>query len=120
MTEPFPAEPESPSSVRAQLVELAGHLKDVAHLEPAAQRALADLVVELAGALDPAATSEQRAHLADASAQLVRALHEQHNEGLVAAAKHRLEEAAARAEATAPVATGVARRLIELLSELGI
>jgi hypothetical protein len=40
--------------------------------------------------------------------------------GLLAAARHRFEAAVTRAELEAPMATGIARRLIETLANLGI
>ena len=116
MTDPSP----TASPVRANLLEVARLLREAHHLDAAAQRELADLVDELAGVLDPAAPSDQAAHLAETSAHLARALHDPHHPGLLAAAKARLEDAAARAEVNAPVATGVARRLIDALARLGI
>ena len=115
MTDPSHGPP-----IRANLLEVARLLRKADHLEPEAQSELADLVDELAGALDPAAPGEQAAHLAESSAHLARALHDQHHPGLIEAARRRLEDAAARAEVHAPVATGVARRLIEALARLGI
>jgi hypothetical protein len=109
-----------PEDVKQHLLECATLLRNADHLEPRAQQALADLVVELVDALDPAGASEHTAHLAECSAQLARALHEQHDTGLVAAARRRLEAAAARAEAEAPVATGLARQLVEVLSGIGV
>ena len=120
--QPAPAPAPAPplDEIRARLLACAMSLRDADHIEPEAQRALADLVIELASALDPRAASAQAAHLAESSAYLVEALHEPENPGLIAAARRRVEEAAARAEAGAPVATGVARQLIDLLAGLGI
>jgi hypothetical protein len=115
-----PAAADSLDEIRARLLACAMSLRDADHIEPEAQRALADLVLELADALDPRAPTAQTAHLAETSAHLVEALHEPHNAGLIATARRRVEEAAARAEAGAPVATGVARQLIDLLAGLGI
>jgi hypothetical protein len=58
--------------------------------------------------------------LANTAANLARALHQQHNPTLLSAAKQRLEQAALRAEAQVPMATGVARRLLDTLADLGI
>jgi|SRR5579864_4547518 len=120
MPEQPSSRPENVSSVQANLLELSRVLRSADHLKPAAQRALADLVDELAKTLGPSATQEQTANLGASAAQLVRALHERQHVGLLTAAKKRLEDAAAKAETKAPVATGVARRLIDLLAELGI
>ena len=70
--------------------------------------------------IDPHAPTVQAEHLAESSTHLVEALHRRHHAGLIAAAKERLEEAASRAEAEAPVATGLARRLIDTLANMGI
>lgn len=112
---PWPAE-----AIKGHLLECARRLREADHLDPPSQEALADLIVELVGALDPSVSSERTAHLAECSAGLAKALHERHETGLVTAAKHRLEAAAARAEAEAPVATGLARRLIDALAGIGV
>jgi hypothetical protein len=119
--------PEQPSpgldaatQIRANLLESARLLREAHHIDPEAQRTLADLVEELSEALDPsAASSDHTVHLAESSTHLVQALHQRH-EGLIASAQARLAAAAARAESDAPVATGIARRLINALSDLGI
>lgn len=113
--------PTDPEALRTRLLECARLLRATRHLEPDTRQAVADLVSELAAALGAtAAPSEHAAHLAATSAQLVDALHDQHDAGLVTAARHRLEEVAARAEAKAPVAAGVVRRLIDALASIGI
>jgi hypothetical protein len=119
------SEPESPgpvpsSPLQQSLLKLAPLLREAHHLEPEVQEILADLIDELVRAVDPAAPSAQTEHLAETSAHLVRVLHRKQHVGLLTAAKERLEEAAARAEAEAPVATGLARRLVETLAGLGI
>jgi hypothetical protein len=120
--------PEQPSPgsdaaarIRANLLESARLLREAGHIEPEAQRTLADLVEELGEALDPsAASSDHTVHLAESSTHLVQALHQKHDEGLIASARDRLASAAARAESDAPMATGIARRLINALADLGI
>ena len=120
--------PEDPSSeaqtgaqIRASLHELAQELRQTHHLEPEAQEALADLVEELGNALTPTApASSETAHLASSAASLARALHQEQSPTLLSAAKQRLEQAALRAETKAPVATGVARRILDVLADLGI
>src|SRR4051794_20968196 len=102
--------PDAAAQIRANLLESARLLREVDHIDPEAQRTLADLVEELGEALDPSATSsDYTAHLAESSTHLVRALHQRHA-GLIASARARLAAAAARAESDAPVATGIARR----------
>jgi len=90
------------------------------HLDAGARRELADLMDELAEAIGPAADAGQADHLAETSAHLIRALHDRQDAGGLAAAKDRLAAAAARAEAKASVATGIALRLIDTLASLGI
>jgi hypothetical protein len=120
MTEPTPPTPEAVATVRTQLQEVVPLLREGRHLDRDVQQALADLVDELIRMMDPHAPADSTAHLAESSTQLVRALHRKQHTGMLAAAKARLEEAATRAEAEAPMATGLARRLIDTLSNLGI
>jgi hypothetical protein len=120
MTEPTPPTPETAAAVRTQLKEIVPLLRSSRHIEPEVQEALADLVDELIRVMDPNAPAVEAAHLAESSTHLVEALHRKHHAGLIAAAKERLESAATRAEAEAPVATGLARRLIDTLANLGI
>src|SRR3954471_20830623 len=120
MTDPAPLQPDAVTTVRARLLEVVPMLRGARHIEPDARRALADLVDELIRVMDPNAPAAQATHLAESSTHLVQALHRKHHAGLIAAAKERLEEAATRAEAEAPVATGLARRLIDTLANMGI
>ena len=120
------SEPTTPGSeaevnpdAKESLLNLAGLLRGAHHLTPETRTALADLMAELAEALGPGSAGPQATDLADSAAQAARALSEPHH-GLLTAARERLEAAAIRAEAKAPVATGVAWRLIDLLSEIGI
>ena len=115
MSEPQPSDSVAKFHAVAQL------LREAHHLGPEAQRELADLLDELGAALaSDAVPPAEKAHLADSAAHLVRALHQQHDEGLWGRARHRLEQAIVAAEAQAPVAAGVARRLVDALANLGI
>lgn len=117
--QPSPS-PDAAAQIRANLQESAKLLREAHHIDPEAQRTLADLVEELGEALDPTVASSSHAvHLAESSTHLVQALHQRH-EGLIASARDRLAAASARAEADAPMATGVARRLLDALAALGI
>jgi hypothetical protein len=121
MTEPISSpNPNRDAVSPTRLEEVVGLLRSSSHIDPQVQQALADLVDELIHSLDPNTPAAQAEHLAESSAHLVQALHRKHHAGLIAAAKDRLEEAATRAEAEAPVATGLARRLIDTLASLGI
>jgi hypothetical protein len=120
MTEATPPSAESVAAVRTKLQELVPLLRASGQIEPEARKALADLVDELIRVMDPNPPAVEAAHLAESSVHLVEALHRQHPVGLIAAAKKRLEDAATRTVAEAPVATGLARRLIDTLANLGI
>jgi hypothetical protein len=90
-------------------------------LKPEARQALADLVDELAPALRSTALPfAEVAHLNDSMTHLVQAIQQGHDSGLLAAARDRVERAIVAAEAHAPVAAGIARRLIDVLSNIGI
>lgn len=119
MTEP-PLGFDTSLPARENLEKLAPLLREADHIEPEVQKILADLVDELVRMVGPASTSARAEHLAETSAHLIQALHRKQHVGLLAAAKKRLEEAAARAETEAPVATGLARRLLDTLAGLGI
>src|SRR5205085_2308977 len=81
------------ADVPRKLRELSRLLRQADHLDPDAQRELADLMDELAGTLSPAVLqSAEAAHLADSTAHLARALQRPHDTGLLSAAKTRLAE----------------------------
>ena len=114
-------EGETPDpSVGTDIEELARRLGGVEHLEPEARATLAGLLRKLAAELDQAEPSAQKEQLAASAAQLVRAVRDQHEPGLVEAARERLEQAVARAETNAPVATDLVLQLIDVLAGLGI
>jgi hypothetical protein len=82
---------------------------------------LADLIDELGNAagsaeMPPAEVS----HLAESTTQFIQALHRRHEPGRLTAARNRLEQAVLQAESRAPVAAGVARRVLDALANLGI
>ncbi len=121
MPEQPPPDVPAPAEVQTTLHTIARLLRENPHLGPEEQRALADLVDELGHALHPATVpSEEMAHLAESTTHLVQALHQGHGAGLLSSARNRLEQAIIRAEAQAPVAAGVARRLLDTLANLGI
>jgi hypothetical protein len=121
MSEQQPGSPGIPPEVQASLQAVSKLLRAAHHLGPDAQRTLADLIEELGRAVGASrATPEELAHLADSTAKLAEAVHHQHDEGVLAAARDRLEEAVIGAEARAPVVAGVARRLLDALSNIGI
>jgi len=103
------------------MAEAARLLRQAHHLGPDAQQRLAELAEEMGKALDghPVSSAEM-SHLADTTASLVHALHKQHDTGLLSDARDRMERAIIAAEVQAPVATGVARRLLDALANIGI
>jgi hypothetical protein len=112
---------ETPSpAIGSDIEELARKLGGVEHLDPSARAKLAGLLRNLAGELDKGEPSAQQEQLAESAAQLVRAVHDQHSPGLIAAARERLDAAVARAEAKAPVTTDLVLQLIDTLAHLGI
>ena len=112
---------QPPPDALASLQTVARLLRGAQHLGPEAQRALADLVEELSQALaSESLSAQEKAHLAQTTENLARAVHEQHDQGLLSDARDRLEQAVVGIETRAPVATGVVRRLVDALANLGI
>jgi hypothetical protein len=100
---------------------LAQVLHEKHQLEPEAQQALADLMEELARSVGSSTgPSPETAQLASSVAEIARSLQEEEQPTLLAAARERLQDAALRAERRAPLVTGLARRLLEILADLGI
>jgi hypothetical protein len=121
MPEPVAGGPEFPSGVSERLHEIARLLRAADHLGPVEKEAVAELADELGNALRTAApSSAEAAHLAGSAAHLIEALHRKENKGVLASARDRLEQAIVRAEARTPFLAGVARRLAEALTNLGI
>lgn len=118
MTEPSPS---AAPPVLANLHAIAQLLREGQHLNAEEQRLLAELVDALAAALNsPQGPSPELVRLADSTVQLLQAVHQKHDTGLLAAAGARLEATFADAEARAPVLVGFARRLMEALAGSGI
>jgi len=121
----MPDTPESntPSvqEVQARLHEVARMLQQSGSLDPEARQVLAELVDELGGALRASnAPPAEVAHLAESAAHLAESLHYQRERGILASAQDRLNAAVLQAEANAPVAAGLARRLLDALGNIGI
>jgi hypothetical protein len=108
-----------PSNV--DLHELAQKLREADQLGPEAQRALADLLDELAQAIHPAGGgADETAHLADSATHLADALRQQPEGHSLPSALERFEASVARVEARAPLASRIVRQLIETLASWGI
>jgi hypothetical protein len=121
MPEQLPSGSSVPAPVAASLHAVAEVLRDPHPLTAEAREALAALVDELGNLLAaPEAPPEAVRHLADSTAHLVQAVHRRADEGLLASARDRLEQAILGAEAQAPLAAGVARRVLDALASIGI
>ena len=109
------------TDVRDNLTALAQLLRKAHHVGPEARRELAEIVEEFAKALGsvPAPPTEMTA-LAASTGHLVEALHQQKDKGILSDARSRLEKAIVTAEAKAPFAAGIAQRLVDVLTDLGI
>jgi hypothetical protein len=121
MSQPRESDPQALQRIQASLHDLAQVLRQAHRLDPQTQKTLADLVDELSKTLNSTTMpTEEVAHLASSTAELAKGLHHNENPSLLAAARKRLEEAALRAEAQAPVATGIVWRLLDTLANIGI
>ena len=121
MPQPPSSELPPDSSLETKLYSIAQLLREADHLSPEAQQALAKIVDELGKALHSApVSSEETQALADSTAHLVRAVHERHDQGLVAAAQERMRLAITRVENQAPFVAQIAGRLLDTLASLGI
>ncbi len=119
------SEPNDSTSARKQigtdLRTISKLLHETDHLNSAARQELADLVEELSDALDAEeVSSEQLNHLHESTAHLVQAVHEQRESNVVLSARDRVEEAILAIETRSPTVAGLARRLVDALSNIGI
>jgi hypothetical protein len=120
MPEQPPNVDEAGAPVIDHIEELARRLREAKHLDPQARTEVADLLRNLVEALDQPEPSAQAEELAQSTADLVKAVKDRHDPGLIEAARDRLDQAIARAEAKAPVATDIVLQLIDVLAGLGI
>ena len=121
MSEPSKENQAAAVKVQDHLHTIARLLRDVRHLSPEAQDLLAELVDELGKALESNEVPPAELNrLAEQVTALLRAAKPGADEGLLAQIQHRLDQAATALESRAPLLTGLTRRLIETLSDLGI
>jgi hypothetical protein len=117
MSENLPAVAE----IQARLQDITRLLRQTGSLDGEARGTLAELVEELTQALAaenlPAA---ELSHLADTTAHLAETLHHQQDLGVVGKARKRLQRTLTSAEASAPIAVGLARKLLDALANIGI
>jgi hypothetical protein len=116
----MPEEPHRglPPEVQDELNEITELLRSADHLGPDAQAALAALADDLGRTADPQAPAESARLLKEAT-NVVRLLHRQERSALTAA-RDGLEEAAVKVENRAPQTAQFARRLLDVLADLGI
>jgi hypothetical protein len=113
--------PPSVEEVQKRLHEVARMLHGSGSLDPDARSALAELVDELGATLQASnAPPAEVARLADSAAHLAESLHYQRGRGILGAALDRFNAAVIQAETKAPVAAGLARRLLDVLANIGI
>jgi hypothetical protein len=116
----MPGTPSVPE-VQGRLHEVATILRASSSLDGESRRVLAELVEELSRLLNSAAVPPgEVAHLAESTAHLAESLHHQQDTGMLGKARERLEGAVVNAETHAPVAVGLARRVLDALSNIGI
>src|SRR5215204_4722661 len=110
-----------PPAIPEQLREVARMLRESPSVEEPSRDRLAGLVEELSHALESAPLPpEEVTRLTEATTRLAESLHHRHDRGLLGQARDRLEQAVLAAEARAPLAAGLARRLVDALSHIGI
>jgi hypothetical protein len=121
MTEPSPSASPPPGGVQASLHIIASVLRDPQPLSLEIREVLAELIDELGRCLATAAVPPAEvAHLVETTAHLAAAVHRQADPGMLNAARARLERAIVAAETKAPMTAGLARRLLDALTNIGI
>jgi hypothetical protein len=121
MSELEPAKPNSAEVVPARLHEIARLLREADHLGPEVRRELAELADDFAGNLRSSAMpTDEEIHLAATAGRLIEGLRHRDKEKPLLTAREQLVEALLEAEARAPLPTGLARRLLEVLANIGI
>ena len=115
----MPDKSDSSTTAQTRLHEVASRLRQ-GPLDEESQRALAALIDELTSTLESQAVpSPEVARLIHSTAHLAESLHEP-NRGVLGKARDRLEVTLLDAEAHAPVAVGLARKLLDTLGNFGI
>jgi hypothetical protein len=116
----WPSPPE-PARMLADLHTVAGLLRADPKIGREEQRFVAELVDELAKALEsPQPAAPELTRLTEQTAQMLEALRHRHDANLFTAARMRLDEAIMEAEERAPVVVGLVRGLLDVLAASGI
>jgi hypothetical protein len=115
---------QSPSSARdilGKLHTVAQLLREANHLGPEEQQIVAELVDGVAKALEaPETPLPELTRLAESTVHVLEAVHQRRDQGLLAAARLRVEESLDNAEARFPFLVGLVRHLMEVLAASGI
>ena len=120
MSQQEPRATPSPEERAASLHAVARALRGAHHLGPEARRALADFLDALnAPETTAVASPADMNRLTERATHLLRALQQQGDPGLLAAARDGLEEAVLRVESEAPV-VGAFHRLLDALANIGL
>jgi hypothetical protein len=110
----------SVSEIQSRLHAVAAMLRESRTIDAESQRLLAELVDELSSALHSARVpTTEVAHIAESTAHLADSLHQQHDQGVLASARERLETALLDAESRSNI-VALARRLLDALANIGI
>ena len=116
-----PEQGATASDIRNSLQVTAELLRNPTPINPEVRQALAKLVDELHVKLAaPDTPPAEVARLAEATAQLASALHQQHDRGILERARDRLKELMLQAETRAPTAVHLVESLVDALAEIGI
>ena len=116
-----PNESAASIAVSTQLHAISQILRGVHQLDSQTQAALADLVDEVSSTLEGTTVDNAKlARLTESAATLVKAVHERHDEGILASAQERLLHAAVAVESESPGLASLTRRVAEMLSNVGI
>jgi hypothetical protein len=114
-------DPASVPEIQARLQAVAKRLRETRSLDPESRRTLAELVGELSTVLQSSQVPPSEvARLAETTTHLADSLQHHHEPGVLGKVRDQFEQAVLGAEAKAPVAVGVARRLLDALANLGI
>ena len=109
------------SEIQSRLHQVAGLLHGSSTIDEESRRVLAELVDELSSLLQQTTVpAGEVTRLADSTTHLADALHHQQDVGILEKARERLEGTVLDAETHAPIAVGLARRLLDALANIGI
>src|SRR5947209_4197956 len=113
MSENLPLQNPGVSELQARLKDIVRRLRQPGSLDPESLDTLAGLVDEMTAALGIAnLPAAELTHLAQTTAHLEQTLQYHQHQGVVGKARAGLERVVSSAEASAPLALGLARRLL--------